>query len=395
MRDVAEGGGLTGRIGAFFHSLWAFRGQTRLIVWAIVFFLISFGLEKLFASRDIWLGWLRDTGGDKLGPTLGFVQSNVEIVQLAARAAMWAGVAALVVNVLRALRFTMPLFRGVHLLKNDLDSRRRELDGLISHQTRLVDALGTEADALARRVDEAEKKVGVSSQSSVQTVAAERPFDETGPGKLVQAARNFVASLDREIQKAGQTRAPQRIVVAFDNLDAVPADRAARIIEAGHSFLGSPSFVSALVCDPDRIWARDGERLAKYVQIPWRVSAAILSTDEQKAALDEALSSGEAAMIDRLNEVFRATPRAAKRLANLYRLGRTQTSERSALALLMAVDIHASDEVREQFNAAIASGDLRFEAGRLDQGFNAAASPSASDLRAAASVAAIYATRNV
>ncbi len=386
VRDISEGGGLTGRVGAFLHSLWAFKGQTKLLVWAVVFFLISFGLERLFGSREVWLGWLRETGGEKLGPTMGFVQDNVGVVALAARLAFWAAVAALAVNVLRALRFTMPLFRGVRLLRGDLETRKRELDGLIAHQTRLVGALDKEADALARRVDEAEKRAGSAAPAAP---AVERPFDAPGTGKLAQAARNFLAALGREIPKRAG-RSPRRIVVAIDNVDSASPEAASRLIETAHSLLGS-SFVTALAVDPSRLWGADAARQAKFVNVPWRVPAAIASNDVQKVSLDESLTSVEAQTVERLNALFAAGPRAAKMLMNLYRLGRTQTSERAALALLMAIDVHGSDEERAQLARVLADGRTSFS-GRVEQAYAVVGPVPTDDLRAAASVARIYAT---
>lgn len=385
VRDIAEGGGLTGRAGAFLHSLWAFKGQTKLLVWAVVFFLLSFGLERLFGSREVWLGWLRETGGEKLGPTMGFVQENVGIVTLAARVAFWAGVAALVVNVLRALRFTMPLFRGVRLLRGDIETRKRELDGLIAHQTRLVNALNAESESLARRVDEAEKRAGSSAPAAP---AVERPFDGPGAGKLAQAARHFLAALGREIPRRG-SRAPGRIVVAIDNVDSASPEVAARLIETAHNLLGA-SFVTAISCDPARLWGADEARQAKFVNVPWRVSAAIASNDVQKAALEESLTSVEAQTIERLNALFSSGPRAAKMFANLYRLARTQTSARAALALLLAVDVHGSGEERAQLSSALADGRAAF-GGRVEQAYGVVGPVPVDDLRAAASVARIYA----
>ena len=76
--------------------------------------------------------------------------------------------------------------------------------------------------------------------------------------------------------------------------------------------------------------------------------------------------------------------------ANLYRLARTQTSARAALALLLAVDVHGSGEERAQLSSALADGRAAF-GGRVEQAYGVVGPVPVDDLRAAASVARIYA----
>ena len=62
VRDVAEAGGASGRIATFFKALWAYRGQTRLLVVAVILLLLAWGCARAEATQDVWLPWLRGSG---------------------------------------------------------------------------------------------------------------------------------------------------------------------------------------------------------------------------------------------------------------------------------------------------------------------------------------------
>ena len=396
VRDVFERGGFMSRVGAFFHSLWAFRGQTKLIGWAIVLFLLAWGLEHLFGAREGWLGWLQTSGGEKLAPTVDLVRTNVGLLTGASRIAFWGGVLALVLVVLRALRFTLPIMRGVSLLRSDIDARRRELDGLIAHQTRRVDALEAESDAQSRRADEAARRAGAgTSTAAAAPSTAEHPFEDSGAGRAASAARAFIASVGGHIAGSSPTHAPGRIVLAVDNLDAVSAARAGDIVQAVHTIASRPGFVALLACDASRLWAGDRDGLQRHVQIPWNVDAArrAVAAAGDGAALDAPLGGDEERFLGALNEAFGASPRGVKRLRNLYRLARTQSSSKAAAAFLIAVDINGDADERAQIAQAVRDGAVDFSDGsRLGKAQRTVGdSLSAADLAAAAPIAAIYA----
>ena len=67
---------------------------------------------------------------------------------------------ALAFNLWRAFAFVTPIFKGARLLDSDLDTRRRDLDGLFAHQTKRVDILDGDVERLTREVAEAEKRLG-------------------------------------------------------------------------------------------------------------------------------------------------------------------------------------------------------------------------------------------
>ena len=390
VRDVYESGGVMGRVGVFFHSLWAFRGQTKLIVWAILLFLASWGLEHLFVTREAWVGWLQATGGEKLAPSIDLLNGNIGLLTGASRIAFWGGVLALVVVVLRALRFTLPVQRGVSPLRGDIETRRRELDGLIALQTRRVDALSAESEAQARRAEEAERRVGAGT--SATPVVAEHPFEEAGASKATRAARAFIASVSREIV-AASGRAPGRLVLAVDNLDRVPAGRAADVAQAVHALGARAGFVTVLACDASRVWAGNRTEAQRQVQVPLNVDAARLADmTAGSATLDALLTEEEERLLGGLNAVFAATPRAAKRLQNLYRLARCHSDRREALVFLLAVDINGDEGERRRVLEVAAAGQADFDAGsRLVSALDASRA-SAGDLSAALPVARIYST---
>ncbi len=62
VRDVAENRGVFGRISAFAHAMWGFRGQAKLLVLAAIFFLLAWALGLAQGSQSMWSGWLGGQG---------------------------------------------------------------------------------------------------------------------------------------------------------------------------------------------------------------------------------------------------------------------------------------------------------------------------------------------
>ena len=381
VRDVFERG-VMGRVGAFFHSLWAFRGQTKLIVWAIGLFLLSWGFERLFVTRDAWLGWLLTTAGEKLAPTIDFVRDNAGLLNGASKVAMWGGVLALVVLVLRALRFTIPVLRGVSLLRGDIETRRRELDGLISHQTRRVDAMEHDSTNLARRVEEAERRLGGDVVGNGKVApAADNPFHEPGQ-KAERAARSFLASFGRELEAGGPGRPSAWAALAIDNLAGANG-----VAAAIQQIAARPGFVSLLACEAATLGA-DRDSLHRSIQLPFDVDAAreavAAGLDAGAPAFGTALNRAEDQRLGSLDAVFVAGPRASLRLRNLYAVARSHTSASAAAALLLAIDINGTDEERRaaaEAGRTASAGPLE-ATDRLTQALVAAARPMLACLRA-------------
>ena len=75
VRDVAENGGFIGRVRACLRALWGFRGQTRLIVYALIFFAIAWGIGEAQATRETWLGWLRSY--EQMKTTAAWIEAHI------------------------------------------------------------------------------------------------------------------------------------------------------------------------------------------------------------------------------------------------------------------------------------------------------------------------------
>ena len=140
--------------------------------------------------------------------------------------AILAACLAVVACVWRALRFTQPIFRGASFLGLDLETRRRELDGLIANQTRHVDAIAAEVDAHARRTEEAERRASAADEGAARPAAplVDSPFEPTQDegDQRARLAAAFTASLDAAIGRGAENyfSVPQRILVALDDLDS-------------------------------------------------------------------------------------------------------------------------------------------------------------------------------
>jgi hypothetical protein len=362
VRDVADKGGAGGRIRAFFRALWGFRGQTKLIVLALIFFAAAWGIGEAQASRDTWLGWLR--GYDSLKTPTAWIESHINWLGLAKQSAIWAGVLALVWNVLRALRFLMPIYRGVSLYREDVETRHRDLDTLIANQTRRVDDLAAEIDPLTARVAEAERREAAAAQS--QQRVTKSPF-ATG---TTHHASAFIAALGQAVG-AQQFDAPQRILVALDNLDALPDAAAANFMACAQELLAQPGYVTVLT------GADAGQNgLARFVDVPVRLSALadasrlgglvreMLGTgnaqatpdtpvDAARSALDQPMQHGEAELLEKLAPIAANGPRDVKRFVTAYRLARASTQNYGALAVALALRAGAVDGERTALTLAL------------------------------------------
>ena len=223
------------------------------------------------ATLDAWLPSL--SGAGSFGATLAdWAADHRGSLGTLATLALIAALLALAGCIWRAFRFTQPLFRGASLLKLDLETRRRDLDSLIANQTRRVDAIGTEADAYTRRAEEAERRARAaeSAPSSLAASLAESPF-EPAPGEADHKARlaaAFITSLDAAIARGGEraTDAPQRILVAIDDLDALQPAQAAAFVSTAHRLLSARNFAIVLTADADRLASRLGRTIRRRIK---------------------------------------------------------------------------------------------------------------------------------
>ncbi len=377
VRDVAEHPGLTGRASAFARALWAFGGQARLIVWAILLFLLAWGAGVLGETSGVWLPWLRGLT-DQIEPVAAWLGAHLSLFGLLRQGAIAAACLCLALNLWRAMRFTGPLTRGARLLRADIDTRRRELDAQAAHQTRRVDALAGESDIHARDAAEAEQRAGGSPQAG----AAKAPEP---------AFASFTDAIEAAIARGGD--APQRILVSLDDLDMVSPAQAAGLLEAMQRLTAKPGFALLVCASPAHLaagWGGPADAAAclqKLVQIPLSITlpggedglrayaAGLLGAgaarvaspiDASRSALDKPFQPGEAELVAALAPLSGRTPRAVKRFVNIYRLARARSGDPAGLALMLALDAGGTAGERAAMAAALQTDDpegaLRIEA---------------------------------
>lgn len=384
VRDLAERPAASGRIGAFLHALWGFKGQSRLIVFAVLFLLLAWVFALTETNGPAWLDWLNVNGGEKMTPITAWFSGNLGAIGSLRMLSILAALACLALNVWRAARFTMPVLRGVALLRADQEARSRDIAGLLALQTRRVETISGEADALARLAETAERR---AAASGTNTVRAEMPFSEPTSDVGTRVAQDFTRALDRAMTAgASQTiPAPQRILVALDSLDDVPAARRLDLVEAARRLLASPGFVTVLAADLEALESA-GIRVDKTVQIPVRIegsqadagqwlldlidapkAAAPIALDVTRSRLDEPLDPKESAMLATLAPLAGNSPRAIKRFANLYRLARISGEDRPALALMLAMTVGGTSAERAGLKQALNNPGPTLAAGPNDE----------------------------
>lgn len=363
VRDISNTGGLSGRTRAFLRAVWGFRGQTRLIVLAILFFLLAFGIGEAQSRQDVWLGWLGKQ--ESLKWLSSWASAHVGWLSLAKQAAVWAGVLALVFNLFRAMRFLSPIYRGVSLFRADLDMRNKDLDALIANQTQRVDDIAAEIDPLTKRTSEAERRAAAAASDAERQHSAKSPF---GDGQVKQAAA-FIKTLGDAAQ-SHDGRAPRRVLVAFDNLDALSANAATNFMAQAQELLAQPGFLTILT-----VGDKGPDGLSRFVDAPLRLAGAIdsqrmgnlvramlgrtvgqqqdLPLDASRSGFDAEISAAEAEMLESLAPIAAQSPRDARRFVTTYRLARQGFEHCGALAMAIAFQSGGHESEREALDRAM------------------------------------------
>ncbi|SFK10700.1 hypothetical protein [Methylocapsa palsarum] len=361
VRSVAETGD-SGRFGFVLRAFSALKGQTGLLVTAALLLLAGIGLGTAVTEQTTWLGWMR--ANDGLGAAAAWLETHMNWL-LTLRQVMFVGAAfAVAVNIWRALRLIQLVLRGDSLLRADLSARRRDVDGRYAHHVRRMEALAAECDALARRAAQAEQRAG--GLPALDAATADASAFSGDPAR--QQAQRFIASVGAAANKAarlpaGAVKAPQRIVISIDNLDAAPQARARAILHSARGMFAQ-GYAVLIAADPER-YAEDSETkdsCLDWIQIPVQVGeiaaqvdmAALVrsalggrdgpeppasAADARLSRLDEPLSEAEKLLLEDLAPIAGHSARSLKRFVNLYRLARCRReSDRGALALLLALD---------------------------------------------------------
>ena len=364
--------GPSGKVGLAVRSLWGFKGQTKLIVAAVVLVAAAIGLGIAIDDQATWLGDMR--AGPQSGVAVAnWAEAHIGLLGLARRVAFILAVLAIVANLWRAFGFLQPIFKGARLLEGDLETRRRDLDGLYAHQTKRVDTLDADVERLTRESAEAEKRVGYTGPATLNEPS---PFEATGDAAQ---ARGFFEVLAGQMMGNGKP-APRRLVLALDHLDAVAPDRARTILDSLHRVAGG-ALVVLVAADPARLDLDQGHAgdLERWIQVPVRLDAGQSERDyaglvrqalgestptsarkleARRSVLDEPVDDDEGALLVSLAGLAGRSPRAVKRFVNLYRLARLDAGAPRAVSALMLALAQGGTGAERKAVADALSGDF-------------------------------------
>ena len=364
VRETAEASGPASRTRMMLRSLWGFEGQGKLLATAIVLVVVGVAAGLGAANQDTLSGWLASSG-DRFAALTDWERSHLAWLQPLSQAAFVLAGLALLALVVRAIRFLGPILRGATLLKGDLDGRRRDLDGLLAHQTRRVDALAAEVEAAARNAEATERRMQTRSGAGISDHSAALADELFGAGKTTDdAAATFFGTLSSAMERhrmpreaddgQGSVGGPDRIVVAIDHLDRLPGPAAAAFLHTAHRLLARPNIVTILAMERGQIASALAEddpalassRLDRVVQLSYDLGAesaelraqspaslvdlmieppkalAVTAADAARVTLDRPLQPFEIELLRRLSAFAGATPRAIKRFVNTYRVAR-------------------------------------------------------------------------
>jgi hypothetical protein len=374
VRDF-DAAGPAARTSVALRAIWFYRSQFGWLVIALVAFLLAFAIGEVRGpSAGEGLRGLASF----LAPLADWLSAHDSWLSGAEQALTLAGVAALAINLWRAFGFTAVLVRGVSLLGHDLRERRRELDASSARLNQRVATLDAQAEAAARHAETAAKRIGGIKRSE----RAPGPVFASGPEAPRQAANSFFVQLARLMSRSGAAT-PQRLVFAFDNLDALTPAAAVQLLEAAHAMLG-PGCVGAAAYDPAFLVRLDGEpdaarrRMEKLFPVVFNVATLVPAdrgrivarligsnavvkphrlVDAGGSSITDSFSPAETALLAALAPLAGATPRAIKRFLNAYRLARAAKAPGAAVALMLATrlsgDRSAVAAMRETLGAGV------------------------------------------
>jgi hypothetical protein len=365
--------GAGGRAAVVARAIWAYGSQARLLMWAIVAFVLGFVLRLLHGeTARAAIGG----GSDQLKPVADWTAAHGDWFDRASQILYILGALAIALNLWRALGFSNLLLRGARLLTQEVRERRHDLDARAARLGQRVAALTAEAEAAAKRAEAASERAG--GKRSVRAPGQE--FLESGHAPSA-AAREFLAALGARIGHTGAAGpAPDRLIVVVDNLDALAPAAVVSWIDAAQSAIG-PGCIGLLAFDPSRVAGTLGgtqearQRFSKWLQtmvnLPARddadselVVARLLSTAGHPtpapdpaiaAALVEPLSATETTLLAALAPLAAHSPRDAKRFLNAYRLARCSGSPWPVMALMQAAAF-ADDDAQAAMLDRLASG---------------------------------------
>jgi hypothetical protein len=346
-RDLAAREGFAGRLLSCGRALYAYAGQTSLLVYAVLFYLLGQGLGWLAVHKADWLGWLahaNDAGAqtaDFLRDRLGFLEFGVTVASVLA-------LGCLGLNLWRAFFFCAPLLRAASLLDQEVAERALAYDHAVADHGRAVERMAPQALAAAQQARDAELRA--ESAGAPKDPPA---FLERGP----ERRRRDQALGFLHVLSAGLEGGNARLAVAIDGFEKVgPAGGA--LFERLAGLLARPGLVALFALDPELVSAQAQARL---LQLPLRLNAAPIDPPAL-APLEAPLSPLEERMLGALAPLMAldsATPRAARRLRNYYGFLRPAqgADDRLAPALAFALAAEIGGGAERDALEALVKGD--------------------------------------
>ncbi len=374
VRDLDSAGAVS-RVGVVLRSIWAYRSQARWLAAGLIALALAFGVEQMRGAQAA--DWLRGLNA-VFAPVADWLTAHDDLLHTARQILTIFGVFALFLNFWRAFGFAALLFRGVRLLDQDVRERQRELDASAARLSQRVASLSAEAEAAAKHAQTTARRAGGAKPFA----RAPGPAFARGAEPPAKAARSFFVELGRLMSGPAQTAipAPQRLIFAFDNLDALARADSLRLIEAASTMLGA-GCLGVIACDPAILASADGadaarRRSEKLFQLvvnaetlgladAARFTARLIGSnvvvnpsslvDASQSRLLEPLSQAEAALLTAIAPLAGDAPRGVKRFLNAYRIARLAKAPRPAVALMLAVRLGGDGAANSAMKAALSS----------------------------------------
>jgi hypothetical protein len=348
-RDLNESGGPVRRLLASVRALYSYPGQVRLLFLAALSYAAARGFDWLAANRPTVLGVISSAGS--IGAqTADYLQSRLDWLSMPAQAFGLIALGLLGINLWRAFGFMRPLLHAAGLLDEDCAAKRHELDQTFALQARNVELAGYEAEVLAKKAAEAERRATAAGASKHPPL-----FLETDDATQKRDyAFGFLESLSDLLTRGAFPDTPHRLVVTVDGFENVSAPAAlfARLNE----LLARPGFIAVFALDPLLFNATSND-FHRRIQLPLRLDVEGPSEPMPLAPLDAPLSPLETRLTTAMAPLLGSSPRAQKRLRNLFRFLKPTSDKTSgltaALALFIAADIGAAPADRTALERAL------------------------------------------
>ncbi|PPQ40051.1 hypothetical protein SAMN06265338_101525 [Rhodoblastus acidophilus] len=295
-RDLAAHSGAS-RWFAGWRAVYAYRGQSRLLVYAALLYFLSQGLDWASRHRAEWLDWLSHAH-EAGAQTADILRSRLGALDSGATLALLLALVCVGLNLWRAYSFFAPLLRAARLLDEEVAARAREADEAVVEQGSVVERLTARVAVEAQAARDAERRAegagALKNPAGFLAADAQRQRRDQALG--------FLDALSAALKAKNA-----RLTVMVDGVETDAA------LESIAALLARPGFVALFAVDPSLCGGRAQLRL---LQVPMRLDFA--GETPALATLDAPLSAAESRLLDALTPVAGDTPRAKKRLRNFY-----------------------------------------------------------------------------